>query len=222
MLPIRLWMAGPKEHAGPNPWKVVFVLEELGLPYELKVINTANIKSPPLTDLNPNGRVPVIEDPNRDNFILWESGAVLTYLVQEYDKDKSLTYNDGPNTHLLNQWLYFQTSGQGPYFGQAAWFKIHHPERVQSAIDRYENEIHRVLGVLERSLEGKEWLVGDKMTFADMSFVSYNSLLFLFFECAPEDALKKYPNVEAWHNRMITKDSWKKVMELKGTLEVNV
>ncbi|KAM0339118.1 hypothetical protein ACHAPU_011071 [Fusarium lateritium] len=223
MLPIRLWMAGPKEHAGPNPWKVIFLLEELGLPYELKVIHASTIKSPPLTDLNPNGRVPVvIEDPNRD-IVLWESGAVLTYFIQEYDKGQTLTYSkDSYEAHQQNQWLFFQTSGQGPYFGQAAWFKFHHPERVQSAIDRYVNEIHRVLGVLEKSLEGKQWLVGDKMTFADMAFVSYNSMLFLAFECTPEEALKKYPNVEAWNYRMISRDSWKKVMEMKGTLEVNM
>jgi glutathione S-transferase len=63
---------------------------------------------------------PVIEDPNRD-LVLWESGAVLTYLVQEYDKNHTLTYGGGNKVHQINQWLFFQTSGQGPYFGQAAW-----------------------------------------------------------------------------------------------------
>ncbi|WYZ38319.1 hypothetical protein EsH8_III_000233 [Colletotrichum jinshuiense] len=221
MQPIRVWMAGPKESAGPNPWKVIFILEELGLPYELKVVHASTVKLPPLTDLNPNGRVPVIEDPNRD-LVLWESGAVITYLVQEYDKDHTLTYAGGNEIHHLNQWLYFQTSGQGPYYGQAAWFKIHHPEHVQSAIDRYVNEIQRVLGVLNRSLEGKEWLVGDKMTFADMAFVPYNSLLHLVSGCQPDEALKDYPNVDAWHKRMSSRDSWKKVQELKSTLEVNM
>ncbi|KAF6810406.1 glutathione S-transferase domain-containing protein [Colletotrichum sojae] len=221
MQPIFLWMTGPKQRAGPNPWKVVFLLEELGLPYELKVIDFSKVKSPPLTDLNPNGRVPVIEDPNRD-LVLWESGAVLTYLVQEYDKDHVLTYTGGNEVHHLNQWLFFQTSGQGPYYGQAAWFRLLHSERVQSAIERYDNEVRRVLGVLEKALEGKEWLVGDKMTFADMAFVSYNSGVHLFFECQPGDGLKKFPNVEAWHRRMTSRDSWKKVLELQGTIEVNV
>jgi glutathione S-transferase len=120
--------------------QVIFVLEELGLTYEIKVIPFSTIKSPPFTDLNPNGRVPgvcqvfscatilgqeayidaVIEDPNRD-LVLWESGAVLTYLVQEYDKTHTLTYAGGNEVHHVNQWLYFQTSGQGPYYGQAAW-----------------------------------------------------------------------------------------------------
>ncbi|WYZ43667.1 hypothetical protein EsH8_VII_000103 [Colletotrichum jinshuiense] len=200
---------------------VIFVLEELGLPYEIKVIPFSAVKSAPFTDLNPNGRVPVIEDPNRD-LVLWESGAVLTYLAQEYDKNQTLTYARGNEVHHINQWLYFQTSGQGPYYGQAAWFKIHHPERVQSAIDRYINEIKRVLGVLNRSLEGREWLVGDKMTIADMAFVPYNSLLHFFFECQPEDAFNDFPNVGSWHQRMTLRDSWKMVTELKGTIEINV
>lgn len=63
----------------------------------------------------------VIEDPNRD-LVLWESGAVLTYLVQEYDKAQTLTHGEGNEVHHLNQWLYFQASGQGPYYGQAAWY----------------------------------------------------------------------------------------------------
>jgi glutathione S-transferase len=63
----------------------------------------------------------VIEDPNRE-VILWESGAILTYLVQEYDKSQALTYASGKEVHYINQWLYFQASGQGPYYGQAAWY----------------------------------------------------------------------------------------------------
>jgi glutathione S-transferase len=78
------------------------------------------------------------------------------------------------------------------------------------------------LAVLNKSLEGKEWLVGDKMTFADMAFVPYNSILHRFFECQPEDAFNDYPNVGSWHQRMSSRDSWRKVMDLKETIEVNV
>jgi glutathione S-transferase len=222
MQPLRLWAVGPKEKAGPNPWKVVFLLEELGIPYELKVIDLAAIKSKPFTNLNPNGRVPVLEDPNNQDFTVWESGAIMTYIAQQYDTNHTLSFAGGNEVHLVNQWLYFQTSGQGPYYGQAAWFKVHHPERVPSAIDRYMNEVRRILGVLDTSLEGKQWLVGDKMTFADMAFVSYHSILHLFFECQPQEAFKDYPNVGAWHQRMVSRDSWKKVVELKAAVEVNV
>lgn len=84
------------------------------------------------------------------------------------------------------------------------------------------NEITRVLGVLNSALEGRQWLVGDKMTFADMAFVPYHSLLHLFLERQPEDAFEGFPNVGAWHERMTSRDSWKKVTELKATLEINM
>ena len=71
----------------------------------------------------------VIEDPNR-SLGLWESGAIITYLVQEYDTDHSLTYDQGNEAHHVNQWLHFQASGQGPYYGQAAWY-VPYPETVE-------------------------------------------------------------------------------------------
>ena len=69
------------------------------------------------------------------------------------------------------QWLFFQSSGQGPYYGQAAWFTFYHPEKVPSAVERYQNEIKRVLGVLDGVLAKSEWLVAGKTTIADLSFV---------------------------------------------------
>ena len=68
------------------------------------------------------------------------------------------------------QWLYFQASGQGPYFGQAGWFLFYHPEKVSSAVERYRNETKRVLGVLESVLSKQEWLVGGRLTVADIAF----------------------------------------------------
>ena len=89
----------------------------------------------------------------------------------------------------------FQMSGQGPYFGQCGWsviripffsfpsplskarpirFNVLHPEKLPSAIERYSNEVKRVLGVLEQALRGKQWLVGDKCTYADLAFVTWN------------------------------------------------
>ncbi|XXH05479.1 hypothetical protein Hte_011909 [Hypoxylon texense] len=213
MKPIRVWLF-PE---GPNPLKVLLVLEELQIPYEIERIKRENVKSKPLTDLNPNGRVPVIEDPNT-NLVLWESGAILTYLVDEYDKDKTLTYATGNEKHLVNQWLYFQASGQGPYFGQAAWFLLQHPEKVPSAIKRYQDEIRRVFGVLERHLEGKQWLVGDKMTFADLAWVPYNNDTEMLMSQPGHSLLSDFPNVESWCGRMTSRPSWKKVMETRAQL----
>ncbi|KAK3331798.1 glutathione S-transferase [Cercophora scortea] len=151
----------------------VFLFEELGLNYRIKSFRFDDVKKSPFIDVNPNGRVPAIQDPNTD-ITLWESGAIyqISSLLHR------LTYTTLKEKHQCNQWLHFQMSGQGPYFGQCGWFQHLHPEKIPSAIERYASEIKRVLGVLEGVLAAKpataRWLVGDKMTFADMAFVPWN------------------------------------------------
>ena len=101
-----------------------------------------------------------------------ESNAILTYLVDKYDPEHKISAsNDADKYHQL-QYLFFQSSGQGPYFGQAAWFANWHPEKLPSAIERYKKEILRVFGVLESVLSKQEWLAGDKATIADLSFIT--------------------------------------------------
>ena len=120
-----------------------------------------------------------------------ESNAILVYLIEKYDTEKKLSV-EGDDKHKLNQWLSFQSSGQGyashvlfvvsykpkapffsrPYFGQYTWFKLYHPERIASAVERYKKEIARVWGVLDSVLSKQEWLVGGKVTIADLSFIT--------------------------------------------------
>jgi glutathione S-transferase len=120
--------------------------------------------------------------------------------------------------HLCNQWLAFQISGQGPYFGQAAWFSVLHPERLPSAIERYTAEMKRILGVLDGALAGKQWLVGDKMTYADLSFAPWNDRVDAVLGLAPEKKFEGFPNVAAWHQRMTGRKAWKDVMERRDGL----
>ncbi|PIG85725.1 glutathione transferase 1, partial [Aspergillus arachidicola] len=120
--PITVWLTP----SGPNPWKVqvlidstvVLILEELQVPYVIESFRFNDVKLKPYTDIFPNGRVPAIVDPN-NNLTLWESGAIIRYLGEVYDTDKKLTYESLNERHLLNQYLHFQMSGQGPYYGQA-------------------------------------------------------------------------------------------------------
>lgn len=120
-----------------------------------------DLKKPPFEKICVNGRVPAIEDPNT-GITLWESAAIIDYLVETYDKEKRLTYTTTPEKFLVSQWVYFQMSGQGPYYGQAVWFHKYHSEQLESAKERYEEQIKRVLHVLNNALEGREYLVGDK------------------------------------------------------------
>ena len=188
--PITVW-----GHAtGPNPWKVIMILEELDIPYIHKFISFPDMKKEPFESINPNGRVPAIEDPNTDT-TLWESGAILEYLVDTYDKQNTISFAAGSKDYYLaKQWLHFQVSGQGPYFGQAVWFSRYHPEKVQSAIDRYVAEIRRVSGVLNGALQGKRYLVGDKFSYVDAAFVPWYQITTRF----GIDMGKEFPNVAAW------------------------
>ena len=181
--------------AGPNPWKVAIVLNELGVPYKTKTWSPPDLKSEAYLKLNPNGRAPTIEDPNT-GVTLWESGAIILYLAETYDNDEKISYHKGPEKFQLYQWLAFQISGQGPYFGQAAWFMMFHQEKLPSAVERYVNEIERVVSVLDRHLQQQEWLVGDKVTYADLAFVTWANMAPFLYQ---EGKIKgRYPAYHAW------------------------
>ncbi|KAF2104690.1 glutathione S-transferase [Rhizodiscina lignyota] len=196
--PIKIWVSA----AGPNPWKPVIILEKLAL-------------GPDLRKLNPSGKVPVMEDPNTE-LMLWESGAIVLYLIDQYDTEKKLVYTTLKEKNLLNQWLMFQMSQQGPYYGQIGWFNYFHPEKLPSVVDRYVEQAERVLGVLNGALEGKTWLVGDKCTYADLSFFMWNVILPLsMLYPAGETPLSKFSNVLAWHDRMQARESVKKTLAVR-------
>lgn len=111
--PITVWGQG-----GPNPPKVAFILEELEIPYTIIPIPFSDIKKPEYLAVNPNGRLPAIQDPNT-GITLWESGAILEYLVDKYDHAQKLSFSPGSDEfYHARQWLFFQTTGQGPYYGQ--------------------------------------------------------------------------------------------------------
>ncbi|KAL8959699.1 MAG: hypothetical protein Q9193_003477 [Seirophora villosa] len=158
-----------------------------------------------------------IEDPNT-GLTLWESGAIILYLIEQYDTEKRLTYDTLIERNQLVQWLMFQMSGQGPYYGQATWFHVLHPEKVPSVIQRYVDESRRVCGVLEGCLQGKNWLVGEKITFADLAFVSWNDRLDVVLMVGAEIKFSGFPNVQAWHERMVSRPSWNKAMEIRAKL----
>ncbi|RDW92019.1 hypothetical protein BP5796_01413 [Coleophoma crateriformis] len=202
--------------SGPNPWKVAIILEELKIPYELKIVDFADIKKEPYTNINVNGRVPAIEDPNT-GITLWESGAIIEYLVETYDKENTLTYTTSPEKYLVKQWLHFQMSGQGPYFGQAAWFTKFHHERLESPTKRYQDEIVRVVSVLDKALTGKKYLVGNKCTYADLAFVTWDSMLPFIFgdKFATLNFEKNYPAYFAWNKNLTERPAVQKITKDK-------
>jgi len=205
-------------NSGPNPWKVVNILNELGLSFEWIGLdfNKGEHKAEKYLAINPNGRVPALVDHQNKDFTVWESGAIILYLAAKYDPQNKIHTGDFETDTLATQWLMFQMSGQGPYFGQAAWFTFYHSEKLPSVIERYNKEALRVVGVLERGLEGKDYLVGNRLTYADLSFISWNNFVLYGIEGVKEDfAANKFPQVKKWHEKLVARDAWKKTMELK-------
>ncbi|EKM53801.1 uncharacterized protein PHACADRAFT_260333 [Phanerochaete carnosa HHB-10118-sp] len=204
---------------GPNGWKVAIVLEELGLTYETTFLDfqKGEHKAADHTQHNPNGRIPTIIDHKNNNYTLWESDAILLYLVERYDPEHKLSVTSQEDKFHQLQWLFFQSSGQGPYFGQAAWFTFYHSEQLPSAQQRYKNEIKRVLGVLNTELEKREYLVGGKLTIADLSFIPWNNFVLGggLYEGKLEQDL---PAVAKWHAKLIERATVKKIWAQREAL----
>ena len=146
--------------ATPNGHKVSITLEELGLPYNLHVIDLSSgeQKQKPFTDINPNGRIPAIVDRANGDFPVFESGAIMMYLAERTGR---LMPQDEKGRSRIVQWLMFQMGGVGPMMGQANVFTRYFPEQLPSVIDRYRRESRRLLEVLDGQLASSEYLAGD-------------------------------------------------------------
>jgi len=146
--------------ATPNGHKASCVLEALGLEYTVKDIKLmeGEQKKPEYLAINPNGRIPAIIDRDNDDFVVFESGAIMMYLAEKAGK---LLPSDAKGRSKVVQWLMFQMGGVGPMMGQANVFFRYFPEQIQPAIDRYQNECRRLFEVLDGHLANNEWLADD-------------------------------------------------------------
>lgn len=150
--------------ATPNGYKASVALEEMGFDYEFEKIDlTAGVqKQDWFLEINPNGRIPALV---HDDFPIFESGAIMLYLARLSGKFYG---TDEKSRSRVEQWLMFQMGGIGPMMGQANVFYRYFPEKIQPAIDRYQNEGRRLFEVLERQLSRTEYLAGD-YSIADMA-----------------------------------------------------
>lgn len=173
----------------PNGVKVSIMLEELGLPYECHLVDfaTADQKTPEFLSLNPNNKIPAIIDPDGPGgqpMGLWESGAILIYLAE---KTGQLLPADPVQRYHTLQWLMFQMGGVGPMFGQVGFFhkfagKDFEDKRPR---DRYLNESKRLLTVLDKHLQGKDWVMGTEYTIADIAIFPWIKNLVEFYQAGP-------------------------------------
>lgn len=152
---IKLYTAGT-----PNGRKVSIMLEETGLEYEFQAINLGEKeqKQDWFLQLNPNGRIPVIVDKEADDFVVFESGAILLYLAE---KSGQLLPRDEKLRSQVLQWLMFQMGGVGPMQGQAHVFVRYAPEKIPFAIERYQNETRRLYEVYNTQLAANDYICGE-------------------------------------------------------------
>ncbi|MDG1772561.1 MAG: glutathione S-transferase N-terminal domain-containing protein [Oceanicoccus sp.] len=144
----------------PNGHKVSCTLEALELEYNTHFVNITEgeQKKPDFLAINPNGRIPAIVDRDAGDFPIFESGAIMIYLAE---KTGRLMPTDAKGRSEVIQWLMFQMGGVGPMMGQANVFFRYFPEKIQPAIDRYQNEGRRLFEVLDGRLANNEWLAAD-------------------------------------------------------------
>ncbi|WP_339860267.1 glutathione S-transferase family protein [Thalassospira alkalitolerans] len=185
-------------HPTPNPAKVSLFLEEAGLPYEVVPVDTkkGDQHSPEFRAINPNGKVPAIVDTDGaggKEVRVFDSNAILLYLAEKTGKFMGKPEDRGE----LLSWLMFIASGLGPFSGQAVHFQHVAPAGSDYGVNRYRNEIARHYKVLDDHLAGRDFIVGDDMTIADISAWGW-------VEKAPfvhknPDVLDLYPNIKRWH-----------------------
>lgn len=183
----------------PNGVKASIMLEEIGLPYEVHLVSfdTNDQMTPEFLSISPNNKIPAILDPQGPDgkpLSLFESGAILIYLA---DKSKQFIPQDPAGRYETIQWLMFQMGGIGPMFGQLGFFnkfagKDYEDKRPR---DRYVAEAKRLLGVLDRRLEGRSWVMGDAYTIADIAIFPWVRNLIGFYEAGELVGIADFPNV---------------------------
>ncbi|WP_296991377.1 glutathione S-transferase N-terminal domain-containing protein [Thalassospira sp. UBA1131] len=189
----------------PNGVKVSIMLEETGLDYEPHLINIGEDETwtPEFLSLNPNGKIPAIIDPHGPNgkpLGLFESGAIIQYLAEK--TGKLLPVDPAKRIEAI-QWVYFQMGGLGPMFGQLGFFHKFAGKEIEDKrpLDRYRKESKRLLGVLETRLDGRDWIMGDEYSIADIASLGWVRNLIGFYDAASLVDYHEFKNVPAWLER---------------------
>lgn len=196
--PIQLWY-----WPTPNGWKISIALEEMGLPYEMKPVNIGAGEqfAPAFQAISPNGRMPAIVDPDGPDgrpLSIFESGAILQYLGMRSGR----FYPQDPRGKAeVDQWLFWQAGGLGPMAGQTHHFRQYAPamtldqRHLAYGVRRYTDETNRLYGVLDRRLDGREYVAGD-YSIADMAIWPW------ILPALQGQDLADFPNLKAWHARV--------------------
>ena len=183
----------------PNGHKIVIALEELGLDYRINFVDIGNDEQfdPEFLKISPNNKMPAIIDhngPDGQPISVFESGAILLYLAEKAGR---LLSSDLRLRIETLEWLNWQIAGFGPMLGQAHHFNFYAREKLDYAITRYSNEANRLYGVLDRRLNGRDFIVGESLSIDDIATLPWTRT----YERQHED-IDHYPNVKDWILRL--------------------
>ncbi|OJY90530.1 MAG: glutathione S-transferase [Lysobacterales bacterium 63-13] len=195
--------------ATPNGVKVSIMLEETGLPYEVHRVDIMKDEShtAEFLSLNPNGKIPAIIDPHGPGGVampLFESGAILQYLA---DKSGQFISTEPAQYWQTIQWLHFQMASIGPMFGQLGFFNKFAGREYEDKrpLQRYVAESKRLLGVLDGRLDGREWIMGNDYSIADIATIGWVNNLITFYEARELVEFDRFANVGAWLGRAMAR-----------------
>ncbi|MDD9158228.1 glutathione S-transferase N-terminal domain-containing protein [Aliivibrio sp. S4TY2] len=198
-------------HQTPNPMKIALYLAETELPFELMPVDT--LKGEQHTKeyraINPNGKVPAIVD---DGVRVFDSSAILLYLSETRGK---LGGKAEDRAEMLS-WLLFIASGLGPFSGQSVHFRHFAPEKLPYAINRYLSEAQRHYDVLDKHLEGREYIVGDEFSIADISAWGWIDKATVVLG---EEGLAPYPNIQRWFDGINSRPAVEKARNIANNVE---
>jgi GST-like protein len=197
----------------PNGHKITLFLEESGTPYEIRPVNIGAGEqfNPDFLKIAPNNRMPAIVDTAPADggapIPVFESGAILLYLAEK--TAQFLSKDLRQRTHTI-QWLMWQMGGLGPMAGQNGHFNVYAPEKIDYAINRYVAETNRLYGVLNRQLEGREF-IADDYSIADMACYPW---------IVPHEAHKQnlddFPNLKRWYHAIAARPATIRAYEKGG------
>ncbi|ODN69724.1 glutathione S-transferase N-terminal domain-containing protein [Methylobrevis pamukkalensis] len=196
----------------PNGWKISILLEELGLPYDVHFvrIGKGDQFKPEFLAISPNNKMPAIVDPEGPDgapIAIFESGAIMLYLGRKFGQFVGTTERERVE---VEKWLMWQMGGFGPMLGQNHHFSQYAPEKIPYAIKRYQDETHRLYGVLDKQLEGREFVAGF-YSVADMAIVGWVKP-----HARQGIDLAEFPNIRAWYDRMLARPAVAKGMAIEA------
>ncbi|MBC8119706.1 MAG: glutathione S-transferase N-terminal domain-containing protein [Burkholderiaceae bacterium] len=196
-------------NGSPNPSKVALFLEEAGLPYQPKPVDTrrGDQFDPEFLSVNPNAKVPVIDD---DGVVLFDSNAILLYLGEK--TGQFMPSASPANRAELLSWLMFVATGVGPFSGQAVHFKHFAPEKVPYAQQRYQYEAMRHFSILDARLATRRYMVGDSYSIVDMAVWGWARMIPFIFA---DEAWGKLANLRRLHDEIMARPAAVRALALK-------